>query len=349
VDVTEVNSNAIASDEIFGDEIFDVAIIGGGPVGQYAAYYAGLRGMKTKVIDSLPELGGQLAALYPEKYIFDVAGYAKVYARELVNNLTEQMMQYEPTLALAQKVSNLSSSDGLITMETEQGQTHYAKSVIIAAGVGAFLPRKIAQAGLEELEGRGVHYFVTDKSVLAGKRLLVVGGGDSAFDWTLNLFDSAQSIMQIHRSDKYKAHEDTIDKVMALPIEFKTYHEVKTVHGEEHVEGVTIFDNRTKEEFYYPCDEILFSLGFLTNLGPIKQWGFEIIGNSINVNTRMETNIPGVYAAGDIVTYDGKLKLIATGFGEAATAVNHAKAHVDPKAKVNPGHSSENVPEKKPH
>jgi thioredoxin reductase len=341
--VSEVNP-----DELLEKDIFDVAIIGGGPVGQYAAYYAGLRGMKTKVIDSLPQLGGQLSALYPEKYIFDVAGYAKVYARDLVENLSEQMMQYGPTLALDQKVVNL-TSNGVVTMETEKGETHYAKSAIIAAGVGAFMPRKIAQAGLEELEGRGVHYFVTDTSILAGKRLVVVGGGDSAFDWTLNLYDTAKSILQIHRSDKYKAHEDTIEKVMALPIEFKPFFEVKTVHGEEHVEGVTIFDNRTKEEFYYPCDELLLNLGFLTNLGPIKQWGFEIVGNSIAVNTRMETSVPGVYGAGDIVTYDGKLKLIATGFGEAAIAVNHAKAHVDPAAKVNPGHSSESVPDKKAH
>ena len=336
------------------DEIFDVAIIGGGPTGQYAAFYAGLRGMKTKVIDSLPQLGGQLSALYPEKYIFDVAGYAKVYARDLVENLSEQMMQYGPTLALDEKVVNLTSVDGLITMETEhesnlvvQKHTHYAKSAIIAAGVGAFLPRKIAQAGLEELEGRGVHYFVTDKSILAGKRLMVVGGGDSAFDWSLNLYPSAQSLVQIHRTDKFRAHEDTVEKVKSLPIELKTFYELKQVHGEEHVEGVTIFDNRTKEEVYYECDELLMNLGFLTNLGPIKQWGFEIIGNSIGVNSRMETNIPGVYGAGDIVTYDGKLKLISTGFGEAAIAVNHAKAHVDPSAKVNPGHSSENVPEKK--
>ncbi len=341
--------------EVNPDELYDVAIIGGGPVGQYAAYYAGLRGMKTKVIDSLPQLGGQLSALYPEKYIFDVAGYAKVYARDLVENLSEQMMQYGPTLALDQKVVNL-ISNGVVTLETEQEvnkvvqkRTHYAKAAIVAAGVGAFLPRKIAQAGLEELEGRGVHYFVTDKSILAGKRLVVVGGGDSAFDWTLNLYDAAKSILQIHRSDKYKAHEDTIKKVMALPVDFRPFHEVKAVHGEEHVEGVTIFDNRTKEEFFYPCDELLLNLGFLTNLGPIKQWGFEIVGNSIHVNTRMETSVPGVYGAGDIVTYDGKLKLIATGFGEAAIAVNHAKAHVDPAAKVNPGHSSEGPADKKAH
>ncbi len=328
------------------EDVFDIAIIGGGPVGQYAAYYAGLRGMKTKVIDSLPQLGGQLSALYPEKYIFDVAGYAKVYARDLVDNLSEQMMQYEPTLALDEKVSKLTSDDGLVTMTTEKGQIHYAKSVVISAGVGAFLPRKIAQAGLDELEGRGIHYFVNDKSILAGKRLMVVGGGDSAFDWTLNLYPTAKSIVQMHRTDKFKAHEDTIEKVMALPIEFLTFHEVKQVHGEEHVEGVTIFDSRTKEEKYYECDELLFNLGFLTDLGPIKNWGFDIVGNSIGVNTRMETNIPGVYGAGDIVTYDGKLKLIATGFGEAAIAVNHAKAHIDPTAKVGPGHSSESVPKK---
>ena len=328
------------------EDVFDIAIIGGGPVGPYAAYYAGLRGMKTKVIDSLPQLGGQLSALYPEKYIFDVAGYAKVYARDLVDNLAEQMMQYEPTLALDEKVSTLTSDDGLVTMTTEKGRIHYAKSAVISAGVGAFLPRKIAQAGLDELEGRGIHYFVNDKSILAGKRLMVVGGGDSAFDWTLNLYPTAKSIVQIHRTDKFKAHEDTIEKVMALPIEFLTFHEVKQVHGEEHVEGVTIFDSRTKEEKYYECDELLFNLGFLTDLGPIKNWGFDIVGNSIGVNTRMETNIPGVYGAGDIVTYDGKLKLIATGFGEAAIAVNHAKAHIDPTAKVGPGHSSESVPKK---
>ena len=334
--------------QINPDELFDIAIIGGGPVGQYAAYYAGLRGMKTKVIDSLPQLGGQLTALYPEKYIYDVAGYPKVYAKELVDNLADQMMQYGPTLALDEKVVSL-TSNGVVRMDTEKGRTHWAKSAIIACGVGAFMPRKIAAAGLEELEGRGVHYFVTDTTQLEGKRLLVVGGGDSAFDWTLGLHEKAASLMQIHRSDKFKAHEDSIEKVMALPIEFKTFHEVKRVHGEEHVEGVTIFDNRTKEEFYYPCDELLLNLGFLTNLGPIKQWGFEIVGNSIHVNSRMETNVSAVYGAGDIVDYSGKLKLIATGFGEAAIAVNHAKALVDPTAKVNPGHSSDTVPDKKPH
>ncbi len=186
------------------DELFDLAIIGGGPVGQYAAYYAGLRGMKTKVIDSLPELGGQLTALYPEKYIFDVAGYAKVYAKDLVDNLTEQMMQYEPTLALDEKVVSLTSGD-VVTIGTERGHTHLAKAAVIACGVGAFMPRKMAAAGVAELDGLGIHYFVNDKSVFAGKRVMIVGGGDSAFDWSLNLFDTAQSITQIHRTDKFRA------------------------------------------------------------------------------------------------------------------------------------------------
>ena len=332
---------------IVSDELFDVAIIGAGPVGLYAAYYAGLRGMKTKVIDSLPELGGQLSALYPEKYIFDVAGYPKVYAKDLVESLAEQMMQYGPTLSLDQKITDLKSEHGVITMTSDSGTTHTAKSVIIAAGVGAFLPRKMDINGLTELEGRGVHYFVKDKSILAGKKLMVVGGGDSAFDWSMNLSPIAHSITQIHRTDRFRAHEDTVVKVKTMPIELKTFHELKEVHGDEHVTGVTIFDNRTKEEFYHDCDELLMNLGFLTNLGPIKQWGLAIVGNSIHVSSRMETNIPGVYGAGDIVEYDGKLKLIATGFGEAAIAVNHAKAYVDPSAKVNPGHSSENVPDKK--
>ncbi len=322
------------------EEVFDIAIIGGGPVGQYAAYYAGLRGMKTKVIDSLPELGGQLTALYPEKYIYDVAGYARVYAKDLVANLTEQMTQYEPALALDEKVVSL-VSNGVVTIGTERGGTHLAKSAVIACGVGAFMPRKMAVAGVAELDGMGIHYFVQDKSVFAGKRVMIVGGGDSAFDWSLNLFDTARSIVQIHRTDKFRAHEDTVRQVQALPIELRTFHEVKQVHGEDHVTGVTIFDSRTQEEAFYEVDELIFLLGFLTDLGPIKNWGFTITGNSIAVSSRMETNITGVYGAGDIVTYDGKLKLIATGFGEAAIAVNHAKAHIDPKAKVNPGHSSE--------
>lgn len=332
--------------EVNPEEVFDITIIGGGPTGQYAAYYAGLRGMKTLVVDSLDQLGGQLTALYPEKYIFDVAGFPKVYAKDLVAALTEQMMQYNPTLALRHKVVTLASTDTGITIDTEQGDSYHTKSIIITAGVGAFAPRKVVAPGVEKFEENGVYYFVKDKEALKDKRLLIVGGGDSAFDWSMNLHGHAGPITQIHRSDRFKAHEDTIARVKDLGVDFRTFHELKEIHGEDQVEGVTIFDNRTKEEFHLECDAVILNLGFVNNLGPIKNWDLELLGNNIVVNSRMETKIPGVYAAGDICAYDGKLKLIATGFGEAAIAVNHAKHYVDPKSKVNPGHSSENVPEK---
>ena len=328
------------------ETLFDVAIIGGGPVGQYAAYYAGLRQMRTIVIDSLPELGGQLTALYPEKFIFDVAGFPKVYAKDLVNGLTEQMMQYNPTVLLEEKVVNLESAE-LVHLTLESGKVIETRSAIITGGVGAFAPRKPAVEGLERYEGKGLQYAIRSKASMANKRLMIAGAGDSAFDWAFNLSGVASAITMIHRSDKFRAHEDTVLKVLeGGEVNLLTFHEVRSLHGDDRLEGVTIFDNRTKEEFYHEVDELLLTLGFLSSLGPIKQWGLEITGNSIEVNSKMETNIPRVYAAGDIVTYVGKLKLIATGFGEAAIAVNHAKAFIDPGSKAFPGHSSDSVPDK---
>jgi thioredoxin reductase len=342
-------SDVVETDGLNPDDMFDVAIIGAGPVGLYAAYYAGLRGMRVKIIDSLAQVGGQLTALYPEKYIFDVAGFPKVYAKDLVDALAEQAQQYSPTIALEQKVVALQSNNDFVKLETDKGVIHFSKSVIITAGVGAFTPRKLDLPKFDQLEGKGIEYFVTEKSRYEGKRLLIVGGGDSAFDWALNLHGVAKSITLIHRTDKFRAHEDTVVRVLELPITVRTFHEVKEIHGDDYIAGLTIYHNKTKEEEFHEVDEVLMTLGFLTNLGPIKQWGLDIVGNTIKVNSRMETSISRVYAAGDIVDYEGKLRLIATGFGEAAIAANHAKALVDPNSKVNPGHSSENVPEKKTH
>jgi ferredoxin/flavodoxin---NADP+ reductase len=322
------------------DDIYDVTIIGGGPVGQYAAYYSGLRGMTTKIIDSLPELGGQLTALYPEKYIFDVAGFTKVYAKDLVHMLTEQMMQYDLSVCLDEKVTELESGEEYVRLASANGQVHFSRTVIISAGRGAFTPRKLDLQRLDDLEGRGVHYFVGDKSILKGKRLLIVGGGDSAFDWALNLHDTAESITMIHRTDQFRAHEDTVVRVLELGVVMNTFHEMKALHGDEHVDGATIYNNKTMEEQRIECDDILLTLGFLANLGPIKEWGLELQGNYIKVNTKMETNIPRVYAAGDGIVYDGKLPLISTGFGDAATAVNHAYVLLHP-GKKSFVHSSE--------
>lgn len=323
------------------DGVYDITIIGGGPTGLFGAFYAGLRQMKTKIIDSLPQLGGQLSALYPEKYIYDVAGFPRVLAKDLVSFQIEQAMQYEPTVCLNEKVTNLSQNgDGLLTLATDKG-SHVTKTVLIAAGVGAFVPRKMDVVRLEALEGKGIQYFVTDTSGLAGKRIVIVGGGDSAFDWALALHPQAASCLLIHRSDKFRAHEDTINKVLQSPVEVRRFYELKAVHGDERLEAVTIFDNRTGQESVVECDNLLLNIGFLTNLGPIKGWGLEIEKNAISVNSTMQTNLPGVYAAGDICTFHGKLKLIATGAGEASTAVNYAKTYIDPAAKAFPGHSSD--------
>jgi thioredoxin reductase (NADPH) len=303
--------------------------------------------MKVKIIDSLPQLGGQLAALYPEKYIYDVGGFPRILAKDLVQMMADQALQYGPTVCLSEKVVGIQHSEtdahgSVITLTTEKGATHRSRTVLIAAGVGAFMPRKMDVARLDELEGKGIQYFVTETAHLAGKRLVIVGGGDSAFDWALALGEKAQSCVMIHRSDRFRAHEDTVAKVLeGGHVEIRTYHELKAVHGADHLEAVTIFDNRSGEEFTLPCDHLLLNIGFLTNLGPIKQWGLEIKGNAINVNSVMQTNLPGVYAAGDICTYTGKLKLISTGFGDAATAANYAKTFIDPAAKAFPGHSSE--------
>lgn len=323
------------------DALFDLTIIGGGPTGLFGAFYAGLRQMKTKIVDSLPQLGGQLAALYPEKYIYDVAGFPKVLAKDLVAYCADQAMQYEPTVCLEERVNHLArGEDGLITLTTDKGR-HRTKTVLIAAGVGAFLPRKLDLPRVEDLVGKGILYSVMDPAALAGKRLVIVGGGDSAFDWALGLHPDAASCLLLHRSDRFRAHEDSVNKVLASPVDVRCFHELKAVHGSDSLEAVTIFDNRSGEEFYIECDRLLLNIGYLMNLGPIKEWGLEIEKNTVCVDATMQTTIPGVYAAGDICGHPGKLKLIATGAGEAATAVNFAKTFLDPGAKAFPGHSSD--------
>jgi ferredoxin/flavodoxin---NADP+ reductase len=329
-------------------DIYDLTIIGGGPTGLYGAFYAGLRQMRTKLIDSMAQLGGQLAALYPEKYIYDIGGFPKVLAKDYVFQSAEQALQYNPTVCLNEKVVTLArigdetASGGYLEIVTSSGAVHHSKAVLIAAGVGAFLPRKMDISDLERLEGLGVHYFVSDPKVLENKRLVIVGGGDSAFDWSMALGPAAASCLQIHRSDRFKAHEDSIQKVMDSPsVDLRTFYELKAVHGEDHLEAVTIFDNRTGVEERIECDALLLNLGFLTNLGPIKDWGIELEKNAIKVDSTMRTTIIGVYAAGDICTYVGKLKLIATGIGEAGTAANFAKTFIDPASKAFPGHSSD--------
>ncbi|ADU31645.1 NAD(P)/FAD-dependent oxidoreductase [Evansella cellulosilytica] len=323
-------------------EVYDVTIIGGGPVGLFTAFYGGMRQMKVKIIESMPQLGGQLSALYPEKYIYDVAGFPKVRAQELVDELWKQANQFEPTVVLEQSVDKVEKGDDNIFTLTTTKEKHYTKTVIITAGVGAFQPRRLEVEGAEEYEGKNLHYFVNDLNKFAGDRVLLSGGGDSAVDWTLMLEDIAEEITIVHRRNKFRAHEHSVEQLTgSQKIGIKTPYVITKLHGNgDKITSVDIQEKNGDTTETIDIDTLIVNFGFISNLGPIKEWGLEIEKNSIVVNSKMETNIEGVYAAGDIATYDGKVKLIATGFGEAPIAVSSAKSYVDPNAKAHPGHST---------
>ncbi len=324
------------------DELYDITIIGGGPVGLFGAFYAGLRQLKTKIIDSLPELGGQLNALYPEKYIFDMPGFPKILARDLANQMIEQGTRFSPAICLDEKVLQLvTEEDGTFTLTTNIA-THRTKTVVIATGAGAFSPTKLANESLDTFEGNGVYYFVKDKAKFQDKHLLIIGGGDSALDWAMNLEEVAGSVTLIHRRDVFRAHEESVDWLLnRSQVNVRLWNELKEVRGEGRLEVATILHSKTKEEETLPVDAVLLNLGFKADIGPLREWGLELHGSKkVVVNHLMETSIEGVYAAGDIAHYDGKLDLIATGVGEICLAVNRVKIRIDPKAKLFPGHSS---------
>ncbi|GBD29814.1 Ferredoxin--NADP reductase 2 [bacterium HR32] len=322
-------------------DLYDITIIGAGPTGLYAAYYAGFRALRTKIVDSQSDLGGQVTALYPDKYIYDVAGFPKILGKDLIRNQVEQAMQYEPTVVLNERVERLERlADGNYRLVTHTGQEHFTRVVLITAGIGAFTPKKYNRPELDRYEGKGLHFAVRNREDFRDRRVLVVGGGDSALDWALNLLPLVRELTLIHRRDQFRAHEDSVRKLLASPAKVKLFYELKALEGADRVERALIFNNRTKEEEVLEVDAVLAFLGLVSNLGPIREWGLVIEEDSIVVNTKMETNLPGVYAAGDITTYPGKLKLIATGYGEAATAVNNAYTYLNPGAKAFPGHSS---------
>jgi thioredoxin reductase len=319
--------------------VYEITVIGGGPTGLFAAFYAGMRQASCKIIESMPQLGGQLAALYPEKYIYDVAGFPKVRAQELVDSLKEQVSQFETAVSLEETVETVSKNEeNIFEIKTNQG-IHLSKTVIVTAGCGAFQPRKLELDGAEKYEKSNLHYFINDLNAFAGKKVLVCGGGDSALDWSLMLEPIAEKVTLTHRRDKFRAHEHSVENLMNSKVKIKTPYQINELIGDEKIEKV-ILESKTGEIEEIDVDAVIVNYGFISSLGPIQEWGLEIEKGSIIVNSRMETNVPGIYAAGDITTYPGKIKLIAVGFGEAPTAVNNAKSYIDPKAKVQPGHSS---------
>jgi len=325
-------------------DFVDITILGGGPTGLFALFYAGMRGVTAQIVDALPDLGGQLTALYPEKYIFDVGGFPKVLAKDFVRMLVDQATQFQGRTHLNQRVTGLEDADGRFELvsETDRFPT---RAVIVAAGIGAFSPRRLPQLSAASWYGRGISELVTDPESLRGKRVVIIGGGDSAFDWAHQLLERAASVTLIHRSDRFRAHAATVAEVQraaaAGRAEILTFHELHDVHGiNGALSGIVVRATKTKAMRDLPCDVVLPMLGYVSNLGAVAHWGLPLVNDEIAVNSQMETGRAGIYAAGDVATYPGKLKLIATGFGEAATAVNQAVHWIHPEKKINPGHSS---------
>src|ERR1700693_257320 len=326
------------------DQIPDITIIGGGPTGLFAAFYAGMRGATAQIVDALPELGGQLTALYPEKYIFDVGGFTKILAKDLVKALKEQVEQFHHKAHLNQNVTALERNEDHFVLVTETDRFP-TRAIVIAGGIGAFSPRRLPQACAEPWYGRGIFDRVSDPEEFRGQSIVIIGGGDSAFDWAQQLRDRAKAVTLVHRSDRYRAHGATIADVQAaaqvgrptlLP-----FHELHDVLSEgERLTGVTVREVKTKATRDIDADVILPMLGFHSDIGASAEWRLNCEKEEIVVNSLMETGRPGIYAAGAITSYPGKLKLIATGFGEAATAVNQAVHWIYPGKKVDPGHSS---------
>jgi thioredoxin reductase (NADPH) len=316
----------------------DILIVGGGPTGLFSAYYAGFRGLKSAIIDSLPELGGQVAAMYPEKPIYDVAGFPHVTGRELVQRLVEQAGRYQPDVFLDEPVRLIrrEAGDGFTVISDRR--EHRSRAVLITAGIGMFQPKRIAS--FAEYEGNGLVYFVREMEPYRGKKVLIVGGGDSAVDWALNLHPIAAEVTLIHRRDGFRAHEDSLKQLRTSPVRIRTPYELGGVLGAGKVEEAIIYHNQTRAEEKITVDAIVAAVGFVADIGPLRSWGLDLDGHSVVVNTRMETTQPGIYAAGDIVSYPGKVRLIATDFGEAATAVNNAAHYLNPASSVFPGYST---------
>src|SRR5690625_3048659 len=290
------------------EEITDITIIGCGPTGLFTAFYAGLRQASVKIIESLPELGGQLTALYPEKFIYDIAGFPKISGQELIENLMKQMKHFEQTICTGEAVQEIKrTKENSLKITTNQA-VHYTKTIIITAGGGAFTPRKLNIENAQKFENQNLHYAISDMHYFTGKEVMILGGGDSAVDWALMLEPIAKKVTLVHRRDKFRAHEYSVKLLKNSSVNVKTpYVPVKLI-GENQIEEVELKETRGPHIKSMKTDEVLVHYGFSSSLGSITQWGLDIDKNSIVVNSRMETNIPGVYAIGDICTYEGKVK-----------------------------------------
>lgn len=316
----------------------DLLIIGAGPTGLFAAYYAGFRELSVAMVDALPEPGGQITAMYPEKMIFDVAGFPAIKGRDLVNALVEQAAQWKPTYLLGRQARELVDNGERLTVTLADGTRVHAGAVLITAGIGEFRPRPLP-AGDGWL-GRGMVHFVPVLDAHRAQDVVVVGGGDSALDWILALHPIASSVTLVHRRAQFRALPSTVRQVRELGVPIITDAEIAELRGDGDGLREVVIAAKGADPQVLPAQTLVAALGFVADLGPIEAWGLELDHRAVTVDSTMRTARPRIYAAGDVAAYDGKVKLIATGFGEAATAVNNIAVALNPDAHLFPGHSS---------
>jgi ferredoxin/flavodoxin---NADP+ reductase len=316
---------------------FDIVVVGAGPVGLYAAYYAGFRGLRVAIIDPLPQVGGQVTALYPEKLIHDVAGFRSIRGQDLVDGLVDQVSQWEPTLVLSELAQELLGDDDLV-LTLANGRALTTRGVILAAGLGSVSPKPLPAA--KSFQGCGLVHFVPSLDAFDDQEVVVVGGGDSAVDWALAAADRAKTVTLVHRRRGFRAHQASLDALGRTDVRQILEAEISEIHGVSAVEAVSVRSPDNGEVELLSCGFLVAALGFNTALGPIASWGLEMNGRHVAVDPSMRTSRPRVYAAGDVSEYTGKVRLISVGFGEAAIAVNHLAHDLDPDAGVFPGHST---------
>ncbi|TQN42763.1 thioredoxin reductase (NADPH) [Blastococcus colisei] len=323
----------------------DLLVVGAGPAGLYAAYYAGFRGLRTAVVDSLPEPGGQVMALYPEKMVYDVAGFPGIKGRDLVAGLVQQAARFDPVYVLGERAERLTNEAGhrpragdRLVVTTDKGTRITCGAVVITGGIGTFTPRPLP--GGDQWEGRGLTYVVKELAAHTGQDVVIVGGGDSAVDWALALDDIAASVTLVHRRKNFRAHAASVADMEKGRTVVVTDAQVSHLEGNDVLHTVHV---RHKDGMITPhkAHAVIAALGFTADIGPLETWGIDIVDRKILVDTAMRTSVSGVYSAGDITEYAGKVRLIAVGFGEAATAVNNAATYLDPDQPLFPGHSSD--------
>jgi len=320
----------------------DILIVGAGPTGLYGAYCAGFRGLSTVLVDALPQVGGQITALYPEKEIRDIAAVPGSRGREVVAALKAQADAYDPVYLLGRQATGLAHSpDGRPRVTLSDGTVVDAGAVVLTAGIGTFTPRTLP-AG-EEFLGRGLSYFVPEPAAYADRDVLVVGGGDSAVDWALALHPIARSVTLVHRRGTFRAHAASVREVHACGATILTDAQVSALVGDDWVREAHVRVDGDDEVRVLKIDSVVAALGFISNLGPLLEWGIALDRRAIVVDTRMRTSVDRVYAAGDVTTYAGKIKLMSVGFGEVATAINNAAVAMDPGLSLFPGHSTDSA------